>query len=140
MEDSKNGQARVVRVGIGRLYNLGNYEHVRYDLTIEIPEDADALGSVTRLRKLVRALKPITVPTSVNVARSRLNMTPEARAQAIKSERMTETDLIDAQRIVDEFEAKKNRQKDALQLFNDLGGESVHTDHKDSWDDDDWDY
>jgi hypothetical protein len=35
---TKEAKPRVVRVGIGRLYNLGNYEHIRYDLTIEIPE------------------------------------------------------------------------------------------------------
>ena len=28
---------RISRIGIGRLHNLGNYEHVRYEVTVELP-------------------------------------------------------------------------------------------------------
>lgn len=30
----------VTKITIGRLFNLGSYEHVRYELTVEIREEA----------------------------------------------------------------------------------------------------
>jgi hypothetical protein len=28
----------ITKITIGRLYNLGSYEHVRYELTAEVPQ------------------------------------------------------------------------------------------------------
>ena len=29
---------KITKITVGRLHNLGNYEHVRYELTVEVPE------------------------------------------------------------------------------------------------------
>lgn len=133
--------ARVVRVGIGRLYNLGNYEHIRYDLTIEIPEGADTLDAVSKLRQILRALKPVKSKSYEDTQAERLGaMTPEERQEQIKNGSYAAKDFIAAEERLLKRSAAKSKREAALQLFNNLAGASVYTDHKEQWDDDYDDY
>jgi hypothetical protein len=52
-------QARISRITVGRLYNLGNYENVRYDLTVEIPEGQSAVTAIVGLEKIIAGMAPI---------------------------------------------------------------------------------
>lgn len=133
-------KARVTRVGIGRLYNLGNYEHIRYDLTIEIPEGADALDAVSKMRQILRALKPVKAKGYEDrKAETLLAMSPQERDEQIRDGNHRLEDFDAAAEIVARRSVVKAKREAALKLFNDLGGESVYTDHKEQWDDDnDW--
>src|SRR3954466_9951002 len=51
---------RISRITIGRLYNLGSYEHVRYELTVEVPGGESAATAVIGMEKLLAALSPKT--------------------------------------------------------------------------------
>src|ERR1051325_244301 len=114
------GSARVARVGIGRLYNLGNYEHIRYDLTIEIPEGADVLDAVSKLRQILRALKPVKAEGyAVTKARNLCAMTKEERQTAVAGGRYSDQDFIDASGVLEKIGTRKVKREAALKLFND---------------------
>lgn len=51
-------QARVSKITVARLYNLGSYEHARYELTIEVPEGASAAKTLRGIERLLSALSP----------------------------------------------------------------------------------
>lgn len=55
---------RISKITIGRLYNLGSYEHVRYELTAEIPEGESAGTALIGMEKLLAALSPKTATHS----------------------------------------------------------------------------
>jgi len=48
----------ITKITIGRLFNLGSYEHVRYELTAEIPAGESAEKTITGLEKILEGLKP----------------------------------------------------------------------------------
>lgn len=133
-------KARVVRVGIGRLYNLGNYEHIRYDLTIEIPEDANAKDAVSKLRQILRALKPKKAEIyGIKKLREMAAMSPEERETHRIEHGATAEDFQKADNAVRVLAERDEKRKSALELFNNFNGQSVYTDHKEQWDDD-YDY
>ena len=41
----------ITKITIGRLYNLGNYEHVRHDLTVEVKDGESAATAITGMEK-----------------------------------------------------------------------------------------
>lgn len=49
---------KVSKLTIGRLYNLGNYEHVRYDITVELQPGESATRALIGLEKIVQGLAP----------------------------------------------------------------------------------
>lgn len=49
---------RLARFSIGRLFNLGNYEHVRYELTVEVPPECSAKEAFQNALLLLRAASP----------------------------------------------------------------------------------
>jgi len=51
---------RVSKITIGRLYNLGSYEHIRYELTAEVPEGESPATALLGLEKIITALSPKT--------------------------------------------------------------------------------
>lgn len=51
---------KVTKITIGRLYNLGSYEHVRYELTAEVPEGESPATALLGMEKLLAALSPKT--------------------------------------------------------------------------------
>ena len=48
----------ITKITIGRLYNLGSYEHIRYELTCEIPSGESPATALIGLEKLIGALNP----------------------------------------------------------------------------------
>lgn len=115
-------QARVSRLSVGRLCNLGNYEHIRYEVTVEIPEGADA----------TRALK--TVETALNTLAEPPPGNPRQEEEDLASHEVE--NLPAYQRLVDAYAAWQKRQEYARAVLGDFSLSSELTDHKDHWDDD----
>lgn len=132
----KKPKARVSRIGIGRLYNLGNYEHIRYDITIDVPEGADALKAVERLREILRALRPAKHSSALDSAKRLLAMPAAERRTAIESGRYLDRHFIEAKELVKKSDEAAAKREKAKKLFNDLAGATVYTDHKEKWEDD----
>jgi len=49
---------KVTRITIGRLFNLGNYEHIRYDITVDVAPGESAATAMVGLEKIVAGLAP----------------------------------------------------------------------------------
>jgi hypothetical protein len=49
---------QVTKITIGRLYNLGNYEHIRYELAVEIPAGESPATALIGTEKILKALNP----------------------------------------------------------------------------------
>lgn len=50
----------VTKITIGRLYNLGSYEHIRYELTAEVPAGESPATALLGLEKILAGLSPKT--------------------------------------------------------------------------------
>lgn len=50
----------ITKITIGRLYNLGSYEHIRYELTAEVPEGGSPATALLGLERILSALSPKT--------------------------------------------------------------------------------
>ena len=48
----------ISKITIGRLYNLGSYEHIRYELTCEIPSGESPATAIIGMEKIIGALNP----------------------------------------------------------------------------------
>jgi hypothetical protein len=51
---------KITKLTIGRLYNLGSYEHVRYEVSVEVPEGESAATAMLGLEKIIAGLSPKT--------------------------------------------------------------------------------
>lgn len=48
----------VSKITIGRVFNLGNYEHIRYEVTVDLAHGDSAATAMIGLEKIVEGLKP----------------------------------------------------------------------------------
>ena len=58
MAQTMKTKSTVSRIVVGRLYNLGNYEHVRYELTVDVPEGRSAALALKNTLRLLKAANP----------------------------------------------------------------------------------
>lgn len=49
---------KVSKITVGRLFNLGSYEHVRYEVTIDLSESDDPGKCMRHLETLMEAMNP----------------------------------------------------------------------------------
>ena len=56
----EGGQVNVTKITIGRLYNLGSYEHIRYELTVEVSQGESPATALLGMEKILTALNPKT--------------------------------------------------------------------------------
>lgn len=49
---------RVSKITVGRLYNLGSYEHVRYEISLDVAPGESAAKAMIGLERIVKALAP----------------------------------------------------------------------------------
>lgn len=139
----------ITKITIGRLYNLGNYEHIRYDLTVEIKEGESATEAVTALEKIINGLKPLKTMA--------IQSPEELKRRAAEIERMqsmpavewehhyghakgTPSEVIERyQRDLDadtlKYQNAQEHARTARKMFDDLGGTSQWKDAKLDWED-----
>lgn len=139
---------RISRVTIGRLHNLGNYEHVRFEVTVELPpgtSPASVIGEMTTtlddmdpkppvdLWDLKAAIDMLAKPPPVLAAADPDDPFTNPQTEYERAVRRRET----AVEKVARHEAWRKTHAAALQRFDQFGGTAVRTDAKDSWDQDD---
>jgi hypothetical protein len=139
----------VTKITIGRLFNLGSYEHIRYEITVEVPPASDPAAALIGLETILDAMNPKR-PCGVSD-----DSTLECMANEIRRiTRMSRADWeytrwceMDQAQCIAEKEAElakcvaktehwKRRQAKARQLLSDLGAAVLYKDAKDDWDDD----
>lgn len=143
----------ITKITIGRLYNLGSYEHVRYELTAEIPEGQSPGTAIIGMEKILAALSPKTSTHS----RSELDREAK-RLEAMKTQLLAhgeerfrrdhghfegtpEEYLARCEKSLAENVARRDaweaRSAKARKLLEDLGGAANWRDAKLEWEDDD---
>lgn len=127
--------ARVSRITMARLYSLGNYNHMRYEVTVDVPEGADAADAARRLKAILWDLRPVKVDQH-HLKRSRdLLACMAAQGEPPAGHFYVDVDaaVAEAQRYVAAHEAGRARIEKAMAAFKDLGGSDTYTDAKLDW-------
>ena len=124
-------QARVSRITVGRLHNLGNYEHVRYEIAVDVPEGASAMQTLSNVERVLAGLDPKPAVSEYDLQRA-----SAALAKPVEDWSDWERDNVTAYRnYIAKNEAWRAEQKLAREALDDIGGTSVYTDAKDKWED-----
>lgn len=139
---------RVSKITIGRLHNLGNYEHVRYEMTVEVPEGESAATALIGAEKILNALapkRPCGVPSEEESERQANTI---ATVKAMAEENWQEhyyykgsrTDHVAEleKNLTEGIEARKRweaQQARARKALEDIGGAANWKDAKMEWED-----
>ena len=135
------------KITIGRLYNLGNYEHIRYEITVEVGEGEDATTALIGLENILAAINPkrpagVLSPGEIKNAEERIE-TLEAKSEDDVARDYGKSKVV----IVAEWRKKladaveKSRRWDIMQQLarrhlGDLGAAEKFVDAKQDWGDD----
>jgi hypothetical protein len=131
---------RITSFSVGRVYNLGNYENIRLDLSVEVPEGESVRAALTSVMGILKAAspKPPVQAYSVEHARKQLE-DPQAwhKNIVIVKERKAAIRCMvkDAKATVSKWEAWKASRKLALEALDAIGATSIRKDHKNDWND-----
>lgn len=120
----------MTRISLARLYNTGNYEHIRFEISAEVPKGGSAGQTLLDLGAILARLKPLKVPCHYDTAVAALQKPPEELSE------MEKANLDDYRRMVDGVEGRRALRQAALHKLDNLGGASKRTVARDSWDDD----
>lgn len=128
-EKDRAKKSRVKTVTIGRLYNLGNYEHLRFEVSAEVPDGGSAKATLLDIGAILAALKPIKKAYNLNAARETLAKLPESLSEVEKGL------LEEYRQIVAEYDRWRAARMAALERLDDVGGTSTQKDAKKDWGD-----
>lgn len=136
---------RISRVTIGRLHNLGNYEHVRFEVTVELPAGTSPASVIGELERTLDELdpKPPVDYWTLDRARMVLSEPPvTASTRGDDDPPFGESDMqrqarrkAEAAETIAKYQQWRELHDQALARFNQFGGASAHTDAKRDWDD-----
>ena len=142
----------ITKITIGRLYNLGSYEHVRYELTAEVPQGESPATAIIGMQKILTALSPKTSTRTRAELGRELNHLLEMRNRLTLSEdefrrhyghfEGTPQEYYDRcekchAENVKRRDAWESRSAHARKLLEDLGGAANFKDAKLDWGDGD---
>lgn len=114
---------------MARLYNTGNYEHIRFELSAEVPKGGSVKQTVLDLGAILARLKPIKLPYAYDDAVKAIQKLPEAMSEYEKAH------VDEYQKMVAEVAGLRGLRDGALVKLDDVGGSSQQTDAKRNWDD-----
>ena len=127
-------ERRITKITVGRLYNLGNYEHVRFELQVEIiDEDALAGEVMSDICQCLDDINPTPPHSSWDLKRARAFIEkPEANQVMDVEERKAyiAQNIVQSVKVIAECEAWEKRREDAFVRFDGLGGTFTHKDAK----------
>lgn len=111
-------KARITSVSISRLYSLGNYEHIKFELSAEVPKGVSASKTLFELGSIVGRLAPLKRPYNLEVAKATLNKCSESLTESEKA------NLQEYRELVQSYETARSLRIAAIEKLDDLGGSS----------------
>ena len=141
---------KVSKITIGRLFNKGNYEHIRYELTVEVKDGESSTDAVINLERILEALKPLStlcLPSERELQQKakeieRIKTMPEVEwERTYGGYKGTPAEIIERhQAALNEGSLKREsalqRAQAARAAFDNLGGIAEHRDAKLDWETD----
>lgn len=139
---------RISRITIGRLHNLGNYEHIRYEVTVELPPGTSPASVLHATEQMLNGLDPKAPHSAHEVLGAQRELakpaprmadfvdgrdhynTPEQRLESANNDRER------ALKIVNRHNEWRRGRDAAHRRFDELGGTALHRDAKADWDED----
>lgn len=122
-------QPTITRATIGRLHNLGNYEHVRYEVTVEIPPGNHAGAVIQQLVWLLDNLEPKDPVSDYDLERAK-----RALDKPVEEWPEWERDNKPAyEKYVERHEAWKKGRAEAHAALGNLPVQVQYKDAKDTW-------
>ena len=126
-------ETRISKILVGRVHNLGNYENIRYEITVDVGTNENPADVVTKLETTLEDLQAVSGVSDYDLRRSKAILEkPESELEEFDRER-----LEFHRRRIAEHKAAFERRKNAKQQLAKFGGTEVFTDAKLNWDDDD---
>lgn len=121
----------VSKITVGRLHNLGNYEHVRYEIEVQVPEGKSASQVLENIERTLDGLDP-KPPVSVHDLLNARSMLAKPLEEWPEWQRGNEESY---RSHIERDKAWRKLQTTARKALDDIGGTTVYTDAKDKWDD-----
>jgi hypothetical protein len=138
MSESKNGlnesieQSRVETVYVERLFNLGNYENIKYGLRVAVAPGDDPGRILVSLENIFNDLHAKHGVSDWFLERAKAALAkPEAEIDELEKDK-----LDDYRASVAKVEETKERRRKAREALATLNYTSEHKDHKEDWEDD----
>lgn len=143
---------RITRVTLARLHNLGNYEHVRYEVTVDLPPGTSPASVVRELEDTLAAMEPKAPVSTYELGQAlRLLRQPAPTLQAMaaldddepfdsgdspeKALQRAQAERVRAQKVLTRHQDWQAAREAALLRLDRLGGTALFTDAKDRWED-----
>jgi hypothetical protein len=136
-----NMDAKITKITIARLYNLGNYEHERFEIEVAVPEGASAARAMVAVERILSELNP-KCPVDVSAmmeADRRFKWSDEDWQRSRWEPSWQQAKADNAQKLKEltfEYTQWKQRQARVRRLLDDLGTASHYRDAKQNWEDD----
>lgn len=130
----------VTSLTVARLHNLGNYEHVRYEVNVTVPDGFNPSAVLEDVTAILADLKPS--PVSINQVIHARAILAEPEPPAVGDtgpydQRQARERWETAGRLITRHNAEELRLARARCALNDLGGDKRYTDAKDEWEQED---
>lgn len=127
----KKLKTRITQITMAVLYNLGRYEHVRYELSAEVGPGESAKAAFEEVRYILAVLKPLRTPDCLASYNEACKLEDAQRSEYQKAN-------IDAWASeVGAWNTAKARRADAIKALDTLGGNSKFRDAKQDWENQD---
>lgn len=142
-------QPKVTRVIVGRLFNLGNYENIKYEVEAYIPEGISASKTVLNILNAINALRPQTrIPTKADIHLREVALANMKKWNSIQWKRETGR-VLNKHEIRRKLSEHAKRLKECIRtrkqaiaieirarkLLDNLGMTVTHKDAKEDWED-----
>lgn len=121
---------RITQFRIGRMHNLGNYEHIKYEVTVEVASGDDVGKRLTTVETILNDIQADLPHSDWDIQRAKeLLAKPEGELDEYDVKRIPR-----AKQQLAENEAALKRRENARAALSTLNYESEHKDHKKDWD------
>lgn len=126
----------VTSITVARLHNLGNYEHVRYEITVAVPDGAKPSEVLADLQAVLSDLAPSKVHHfHVREAKDALARPTPGPGAPEHEQRQDSQRRDEARATLARHDKEMQRIERARAALDDLGGARRYTDAKSRWDD-----
>ena|ERR1051325_1368874 len=129
-------KTRVTRITMGRVYNLGNYENQRVEISVDISNGDDPANVFKNIEGILGNLRAKSGVDTYEIARARRILSvPESELDEDDQKRLPR-----AKEVMEKLEQAKARREAARAALSMIDHSFEHKDHKLDWQDEDGDY